>query len=191
MLTRSDRAGRGSHEEEAAGLPPPPEHAKLPGGAEPEQTSSERAEKERISGNALPGGFLENASSAIGVRIKMEWCPASFREDLFREDLSRLLGLGPQFIECVPRAEASALDLNLASDPSDPGERSSHRLAAELFSLCEDRTSVLAQRYNQGHEMFCHYPWATRTTRAQQGHSRAGDLSGKSPLEQASVGTRP
>ena len=174
---------RGSHEE-AIPLPPSAQPALAPPvKSEEELTSGEKEERDRIAGRPLPGGELENASSAIGVRIKMPFVPASFRDDLFREDVSRLLKVGQQFIECVPRSVENVLDMNIASDPSDPTERSSHRLASVLFSHCEDPSSLLCSRYNQGRPMFCHYPWSTARTKRQQ-IMRGAEFTGKSPLEQ-------
>jgi hypothetical protein len=48
-------------------------------------------------------GELENASTALGIRLKMDSCPGSYREDRFKEDLCRMLAHRPNFVEMVPR----------------------------------------------------------------------------------------
>ena len=50
-------------------------------------------------------------------------------------------------------------DVSLNTDPSYVHE-SCEEVAARLFTFCQDVKSLLCRQYNDGKEVFCHYPWA-------------------------------
>lgn len=58
-------------------------------------------------------GELENASTAIGIRLKMEHCPGSYREDRFKEDVCHLLAHRPNFVEVIPRTSSHTVQVPL------------------------------------------------------------------------------
>jgi hypothetical protein len=62
--------------------------------------------KSSTTAPALPPsqtGELENASTAVGIRLKMEHCPGSYREDRFKADVCRMLAHRANFVEVIPR----------------------------------------------------------------------------------------